>query len=275
MPLSPGTGLVKELLLGIGLGLGAGVSPGPLLALVLTNTLKRGFGAGVRVALAPVLTDAPIVLITVVAVNGLPGAAVRALGGAGGVYLLWIGGRTFVHARAATVTEAEGAGTKGDLWQGVAANVLSPHPWLFWLSVGAPILSTAWERAPTRGVAFLVGFYGLLLGSKVALAAMVAAVRRRMVERWYRLGLAAAGALLAVAGAVLLWDAAGGQSGAGPSAGVVSRSRASTGPSSPVSWPSSTHHAHSTAMVGSPPDGERRAGQPWVAYVVGRSGSPS
>ena len=266
---------MKELLLGIGLGLGAGVSPGPLLALVLTNTLKRGFGAGLRVALAPVLTDAPIVVTTLLAVDGLPDAAVRALGGAGGVYLLWIGGRTLVHARAATLAEAEGAATKGDVWQGVVANVLSPHPWVFWLSVGAPVLSTAWERAPGRGVAFLVGFYGLLVGSKVILAGMVAAVRRRMVERWYRLGLAVAGAMLAVAGAVLLWDVAAGQSVAGPSAGDVSRSREPTGPSSPESWASSTHHAHSTAMVGSPPEGDRRAGQPWVAYVGGRSGSAS
>jgi threonine/homoserine/homoserine lactone efflux protein len=203
---------VKELLLGIGLGLGAGVSPGPLLALVLTNTLKRGFGAGLRVAVAPVITDAPIVLATLLAVDALPGAAVRALGGAGGVYLLWLGASTLASARSTTLDDARGAGTRGDLWQGVVANILNPHPWLFWLSVGAPILSTTWGRAPGRGVAFLVGFYGLLLGSKVVLAGMVAVARRRMVERWYRLALAVAGVLLSAAGALLLWDAAAGGS---------------------------------------------------------------
>jgi len=203
---------VKELLLGIGLGLGAGVSPGPLLALVLTNTLKRGFGAGLRVAVAPVITDAPIVLATLLAVDALPGAAVRVLGGAGGVYLLWLGASTLVSAPSTTLDDARGGGTRGDLWQGVVANILNPHPWLFWLSVGAPILSTTWGRAPGRGLAFLAGFYGLLLGSKVVLAGMVAVARRRLVERWYRLALAVAGVLLSVAGVLLLWDAAAGGS---------------------------------------------------------------
>jgi len=46
--------------MGLGLGLAAGASPGPLLTLVVSSTLARGFGAGLRVALAPVLTDAPI-----------------------------------------------------------------------------------------------------------------------------------------------------------------------------------------------------------------------
>jgi threonine/homoserine/homoserine lactone efflux protein len=202
---------VKELLLGIGLGLGAGVSPGPLLALVLTNTLKRGFGAGVRVAVAPVITDAPIVVATLLAVDALPGVALRVLGGAGAVYLLWLGAGTFASARSATLDDVRSGGTRGDLWQGVVANILSPHPWLFWLSVGAPILSTTWGRAPGRGVAFLVGFYGLLLGSKVVLAGMVAVARRRLVERWYRVALAAAGVLLAAAGVLLLWEVAGGE----------------------------------------------------------------
>ena len=37
------------------MGLAAGVSPGPLLALVISSTLERGFGAGLRVALAATL----------------------------------------------------------------------------------------------------------------------------------------------------------------------------------------------------------------------------
>jgi threonine/homoserine/homoserine lactone efflux protein len=201
---------VKELLLGIGLGLGAGASPGPLLALVVTNTLERGFGAGLRVAAAPLVTDVPIVLAALLAVDALPAAAVRVLGAAGGIYLLWLGADTIARTGSATPDDARDTRSAGDLLQGVMANILNPHPWLFWLSVGAPILSSAWSRAPGRGVAFLVGFYALLLGTKVALAGMVAVVRRRMVDRWYRRALAAAGAILAVAGVVLLWEAAAG-----------------------------------------------------------------
>ena len=198
---------MKELLLGLGMGLAAGLSPGPLFALVVANTLKRGFGAGLRVAAAPVLTDAPIILLTVLAVDALPAPAVRALAGAGGVYLLWLALTTLRQARSAEVEAATG-GEGGDLRQGVVTNALSPHPWLFWIGVGAPILSRSWEQAPARGVAFVAGFYALLVGTKVALAAVVALTRRVITERWYRLALAGAGCLLVVAGAVLLREAA-------------------------------------------------------------------
>ncbi len=87
------------------------------------------------------------------------------------------------------------------------ANALSPHPWVFWLAVGGPLLLRAWRRAPLRGVAFVVAFYALLLGTKIVLARIVAVARPRLGTRWYRITLAAAGVLLAAVGAVLLWEA--------------------------------------------------------------------
>lgn len=39
------------------LGLSSGLSPGPLLALVISETLRHGVKAGVKVALAPIITD--------------------------------------------------------------------------------------------------------------------------------------------------------------------------------------------------------------------------
>lgn len=192
----------------MGLGLAAGLSPGPLLALVVTNTLKRGFGAGVRVAVAPVVTDAPIILMTLFAVDALPSSAVRLLAAAGGLYLLWLAVDTLAQARSFAPGGLAEAGGRGDLRQGVVTNILSPHPWLFWLGAGAPVLSRSWGQAPARGLAFLAGFYALLVGTKVALAAAIALTRRAMNERWYRLALTTAGALLLVTGGVLLWEAA-------------------------------------------------------------------
>ncbi len=85
-------------------------------------------------------------------------------------------------------------------------NALSPHPWLFWNSVGGPLLVNAWGDAPVRGVTFLVGFYGLLVGTKVVVARAAATGRQRMSERWYQRALLGAGVLLSVAGALLIWE---------------------------------------------------------------------
>ena len=56
---------MTELLAGLAIGFGAGIAPGPLSALVVTTSLERGFGPGARVAIAPLLTDTPIVLFAV------------------------------------------------------------------------------------------------------------------------------------------------------------------------------------------------------------------
>jgi threonine/homoserine/homoserine lactone efflux protein len=197
---------VKELLLGIALGLGAGISPGPLLGLVLTSALKRGFGAGVRVALAPLLTDAPIVLLSVFVLESLPAPAVRALGVAGGAYVIYLGAEALRGARTAELSAARNTSSRRDILRGALVNALSPHPWLFWNSVGGPLLVNAWGDAPVRGVTFLVGFYGLLVGTKIVVARAAGGGRQRMSERWYQRALVAAGVLLSVAGVLLIWE---------------------------------------------------------------------
>jgi threonine/homoserine/homoserine lactone efflux protein len=49
---------------GVLLGLSAGLSPGPMLALVLAQTLRRGPREGCKIALTPLVTDPPIILVT-------------------------------------------------------------------------------------------------------------------------------------------------------------------------------------------------------------------
>jgi hypothetical protein len=78
-------------LLGLSLGLGAGLAPGPLLAVVIRTTLQAGFAAGARVACGPLISDLPIVLVAVLLATELPGAALGALGVAGGLFVLWLG----------------------------------------------------------------------------------------------------------------------------------------------------------------------------------------
>lgn len=81
------------LVAGVLLGLSGGLAPGPLLALVASETLRHGVRAGVRVALAPLLTDLPIILAAILllrplADQNLPLASIHF---AGGAYLAWLG----------------------------------------------------------------------------------------------------------------------------------------------------------------------------------------
>jgi len=75
---------MTELITAFTFGLGAGVAPGPLQAIVITSTLQRGFGAGWRVAMGPLLTDTPIIALSIAVLSTLPGGALDGMAIAAG-----------------------------------------------------------------------------------------------------------------------------------------------------------------------------------------------
>jgi threonine/homoserine/homoserine lactone efflux protein len=160
------------LLLGIILGLSAGLAPGPLLTLVVSETLRHDVKAGTKVALAPVVTDVPIVIATLFIFSKLSDfhAVAGVISLAGGCFILYTGCRSLQNTGASlnVVTSPPRS-----LAKGVLANTLSPHPYLFWLSVGAPTVTKAMNLNIMAAAAFIMGFYACLLGSKVLVALMV------------------------------------------------------------------------------------------------------
>ncbi|MBP8291976.1 MAG: LysE family translocator [Caldilineaceae bacterium] len=201
---------MAALLSGASLGFASGISPGPLTALVVTRTLEVGFSGGLRVAIAPLLTDAPIVIISLLLFSVLPPLLEMGLTIFGGLFLGYLGIETMRSARRAELATLAVApqNASTDIWRGVLVNTLSPHPWLFWISVGGPTLTRIWTQGPLHALAFLLGFYGLLVGSKVLLALAIAHGRRYLTDRWYQRILLASGLLLIVFGALLLWRVA-------------------------------------------------------------------
>lgn len=200
--------MLSSLLLGISYGFTAGVSPGPMLGLVITQTLRRGWRAGNLVAFAPLLSDLPIILVAVLLVNRLPPTAIGWLGIAGGLFVIYLGVESM---RAHPVLpDADAASAERAPWQvltdAVLTNLLNPHPYLFWGTVGAPLL----VRALAGGVAdlalFLLGFYALLVGAKLLVALVVSRSRGWLGSRGYRRVLLVSGALLAGLGLLLLRD---------------------------------------------------------------------
>lgn len=193
---------MQFVLAGLALGLGAGLAPGPLMALVVTTTLAHGFRSGVRVAFSPLVTDVVVIAVSVLVVGALPDRATAALGVAGGLYVVWLGVEA-LRERDVAVEDAPAA-ERDPLWRGALLNLLSPHPWVFWLAVGGPVLVSAWSSSAAAAAGFLLGFYLLLVGSKVVLAAVVAGGRRRLDDRGLRTAHRVAGALLLLTGVLLV-----------------------------------------------------------------------
>ena len=194
--------------LGLSLGLSAGISPGPLLVLVITASLRSGLAGGLRVALAPLITDLPIIALSVLLVRTLPPVALRWLGVVGGLVVIWIGIETIRSARKATLSGEVGAGAdpQRELWRGVLVNTLNPHPYLFWATVGGPALVSGWRISPWYALVFLVAFYVLLIGSKMLVAWLVDRQSHGLSLTWYRRVLVGCGVLILAMGGWLIWQ---------------------------------------------------------------------
>jgi threonine/homoserine/homoserine lactone efflux protein len=188
--------MITALASGAFLGLSCGLAPGPLLALVLAQTLRHGPREGCKIALTPLVTDAPIIAMALCVAARL--AELRpwlgAVSIAGGIFVLYLAWDSF---RPAGVNAAPRSERPWSWRKGILTNLLSPHPWLFWLTVGAAILAKATAQSRWAAAAFLFGFYALLVGSKVLVALLAGRSRDLLAGRSYRVVMRALGALLA------------------------------------------------------------------------------
>ena len=194
------------LLQGIVLGFAAGISPGPMLGLVISQTPRHGWRAGNLVALAPLFTDIPIIVLLVVILGHVPLAVLNWLALVGGAFVIYLGIET-VRAVGSELTINTKAGSGRVLLSAVATNFLNPHPYLFWATVGSALLFQSYAVGGiTASLAFLISFYALLVGAKLSIALLVSRSQSWLTGRAYRLLVVGSGALLVGLGMLLIWE---------------------------------------------------------------------
>jgi threonine/homoserine/homoserine lactone efflux protein len=171
--------------LGVLLGLSAGITPGPLLALVFSESLRHGTSAGIKVAVAPVISDTPIFLMALYILTSLShlNPLLGAISILGGGLLLFLGFQNFKIRGLAIGTSDD---TPRSFTKGIVVNALNPHPYLFWMTVGAPIANRALAHHPVHLLGFLVSFYASFVAAKVVLAILVGRSRKRFSDRLYK-----------------------------------------------------------------------------------------
>jgi len=166
-------------------GLTGGLAPGPLMTLVISQTLRHGAKEGMKTALAPLITDGPIMIVLLLFLGRI--AAIRSLVGviaiAGVLYLLYLAWESW-SAPPPGATETSAA--PRSIVRGAVVNFLNPNPYLFWLTAGTPMLIKAWRHSALAAAAFITVFFVCLVGSKLLLALVLARSREHVVGRWYR-----------------------------------------------------------------------------------------
>jgi threonine/homoserine/homoserine lactone efflux protein len=197
--------MVNFLAMGSILGLSAGFAPGPLLTLVISETLQHDIKAGVKVALAPMITDLPIIMLTLFILVKLSGfhKVLGIISCMGGFFVLYLGWQSIVTKG----VELNLQGTRPrSLAKGIIVNTLNPHPYLFWFGVGGPTVTKAMNLGMLAPLAFIGSFYVLLVGSKILIALLVGKSRSFLIGNGYIYTMRLLGVALCVLAIILFRD---------------------------------------------------------------------
>jgi threonine/homoserine/homoserine lactone efflux protein len=190
---------------GVALGLYAGFSPGPLITLVISQSVKHGPKEGVKVAFAPLLTDFPILLISTFLLNRLSNytmilGVVSVLGALFLVYLAY----TSMKTRGVEVNTDEEV--PYSFLKGAMVNALSPNPYVFWITIGAPMIIRGFAESYIASLLFVGSFLGCLVGSKCFVAIIAGKSRHFLTGRAYLYIMRTLGVVLLVFAFILFRD---------------------------------------------------------------------
>ena len=193
------------LIVGFLLGAPAGFSPGPMLVLIISETLRHGVRAGAKVAFIPLITDIPLLIFSGVLFSKLSNIIILigSISLIGSVFLFYLGIKSF---RIASSEIQNYSNRKLLLKELLIANFLNPNPYLFWFTVGSPLMVRSFDQSLVSGISFLFGFYLGLVGSKFILALITGGSRNFLQGFWYKLIMQFLGLSLIVLSIFLLID---------------------------------------------------------------------
>jgi threonine/homoserine/homoserine lactone efflux protein len=176
--------IIGFLVLGAFLGLAAGISPGPLLAVTISETLQHGKWEGIKVAISPLITDLPIVVSVLFILSHLTSSnfVIGIIAFFGACYLIYSGMESLKIKQNSFELKLE---KKDALKRGIIVNFGNPHPYIFWLSIGGPIIFKSLNTHIWATVLFIIGFYSFLVGSKVIVALIVEKSKYFINSKYY------------------------------------------------------------------------------------------
>jgi threonine/homoserine/homoserine lactone efflux protein len=193
------------LLQGIGYGLAAASQPGPFQTYIISQTLTRGWKRTLPAALAPLVSDGPIILVCLLVLSQVPAWLQRFLYVAGGLFILYLAYGTFKSWKnfATKTPQPESAGRQSVL-KAALMNALNPNPYIYWTLVTGPILLKGWRETPVNGIGFLAGFYITMISSLAAII-LVFGIASRFGPKVNRILLAVSAIALFCFGLYQLW----------------------------------------------------------------------
>ena len=193
------------IVMGLLFGLTAGISPGPLLTLVITETITYGKKEGIKVAISPLITDLPIIIVAFLILSRYSRFNIftGVISLLGGIFLVYLG---YECLRTKGLDLNIKKARPHALLKGVIANILNPHPYLFWITVGTPLALKASRVSIATVILYFLSFYLMLVGSKIIIALLIERSRSFLNNNIYVNIIRALGISLVIFAAIFFFD---------------------------------------------------------------------
>ena len=187
-------GLVLSLsVAGVALGVIEGIKPGPLLTMVIRETLSGGLRAGVWTAAAPIFTDGPLIIVSLLAASWISTrpSILIVISILGAAYLLKMGLECFsIEPPSSDLAEVD---VSDSFKRGVLTNLLNPNVYIFWFLIGGPLMASVADEEPLAPVAYAVTFLVSIIIVKSMIALAFDRTRGNLSRRSYSIMLSLCG----------------------------------------------------------------------------------
>ena len=164
---------------GIGYGFAAAVQPGPLQTYLISQALMKGWKKSLPSALAPLISDGPIIALCIFVLSQVPDWLQDVLYIAGGLFVLYLAyGAYKSWKNFDPCLPLSDTGDQQTIFKAALTNALAPGAYIFWTLVTGPILMAGWRETPLHGVSFLLGFYATMILSLCAIILLFGLARQ-------------------------------------------------------------------------------------------------
>ncbi len=193
-------GLINYILTGLILGITAGISPGPLMAVLISETIKGNIKNGLMVAVIPVITDIPLIILTVFILRKFKDINIilDILYIIGGLTLIYFGIKDLLTNK---VNINYNLSKFSSLKKGIITNILNPHPYIFWVFIGVPFIING---NLLQIIGFVASFFTGIVGSKIVIALSVEKSKHFIQSNYYLYLIKLSGIILIIFGILLL-----------------------------------------------------------------------
>jgi len=118
---------------------------------------------------APLFTVLPIIAVFMFVLSKFSGCPV-VIGAISMIGALFLAKTAYDLWNAPPIEIPTDSTNPGSIWRGVVTNILNPHPYLFWLTIGAPMILENGSSVFASTSVFVLTMFSAMIGTKLVIA---------------------------------------------------------------------------------------------------------